>query len=303
MIGVALISYCVKKNVEVVALVNKNSKNKERIPSNSLITVLEFVSLQELYENDYHILKDADVLYHFAWIGTDRKNRNSSSVQLDNIKLTMEIFNVVSKYEIKKFIGAGSQAEYGNLYDIARPEDKVLPETAYGVAKFAAGKLSRLWCESAEKNIVHIWVRIFSVYGKYDKEDTFVNDSIKKLLKGEMIFLNNKDVKWDFLYCEDAAKAFFEIGKVANESRVYCLGSGEIDTLANYLNRMKKELGSRSEIKMKVESKTNTVVADVTSLIEDTGFKPDFSFEEGIKKTASWICNQSEKSSVSITKE
>ena len=32
--------------------------------------------------------------------------------------------------------------------------------------------------------------------------------------------------------------------------------------------------------------------ADISNLVEDTGFEPEYSFEEGVRKTVEWIRQQ-----------
>ena len=68
MIGLALIDKCLKENVDILALVNKNSSRKGRIPKNKHIKVFECdmakvneINMREEFEENY------EVFYHLAW--------------------------------------------------------------------------------------------------------------------------------------------------------------------------------------------------------------------------------------------
>lgn len=94
----------------------------------------------------------------------------------------------------KRFIGAGSQAEYGPM-DVPRiaPDSPVHPTTPYGASKLAANQLSSMLCK--ELGMEWIWPRIFSVYGIYEKETTMIASGLRKMLKGEKqsLPLQNRD--------------------------------------------------------------------------------------------------------------
>lgn len=66
------------------------------------------------------------------------------------------------------------------------PDTQVNPEVAYGIAKYAAGKMAFIECESLQMEC--IWTRTFSVYGINDNRTTMVMYAIDKLLKGENRF-------------------------------------------------------------------------------------------------------------------
>ena len=70
----------------------------------------------------------------------------------------------------KRFIGAGSQAEYGPM-DVERisPDSPTNPSTPYGASKLASYYLAGMLCR--ELGMECIWPRIFSVYGIHEKEN------------------------------------------------------------------------------------------------------------------------------------
>jgi nucleoside-diphosphate-sugar epimerase len=189
---------------------------------------------------------DYDVFYHFAWGNTDKNTRNDPVLQQKNIKYALDAVNLAKKLGCKKYIGAGSQAEYGRVEGKLNASIPINPDIAYGMAKYAAGRLTNLRCK--ELNIEHIWVRILSVYGIYDGPNTMISYAIKELLAGKEPEFTKCEQKWDYLFSEDAGRAFYFIGDRGKANKTYCLGSGIPRPLADYVKTINKLLKKSENI-------------------------------------------------------
>lgn len=293
MIGVALIKECIENNVQVLAIVRCNSQNIMRIPKSELVDIVE-CDLENLQEVTFSAYK-YDVFYHLAWDFTARKFRDEPYRQNKNVNYTLDAVNLAFKLGCHTFIGAGSQAEYGRTGETAMsPETPINPDIAYGIAKYSAGKLSRLMCR--DLGMKHIWTRIFSVYGPYDNDNTMIMYAINKLLAHERPSFTKSEQLWDYLYCGDAAQALYLLGSKGKDKSVYCIGSGAIYPLYNYIYKIRdninKELAIGIGDREYTENQVMHLCADVTNLIKDTGFQPRYSFDEGIKLTIGWVKSQ-----------
>lgn len=288
MLGIALINECIKNGKPVLAIIRKDSKNINRIPVSDLVQVKE-CNLDNMAE--FHIPDGTyDVFYHFAW-EHNKTSRDNTIVQNLNIKYTLDAVQLAYKMGCKTFIGAGSQAEYGRVENTIGPSTPTNPETAYGIAKYTAGALSRLLCE--DLNIRHIWARVFSVYGPYDNNDTMIMYAIHSLLANKKPIFTKSEQLWDYLYCEDAARAFFHIGIHGKDKAIYCIGSGKCQHLYEYIYQIRDSIDCNLQLgigeKEYAQNQIKYLCADISSLIADTGFQPIVSFNEGINKTINWI--------------
>ena len=162
MLGIALIKECIINGVEVLAIVHEGSNNLSRIPASPLVNIVE-CNLENLKKMKAEKDSTYCVFYHFAWAETSNESRNNISAHILNIQYTIDAVGLASKLGCETFIGAGSQAEYGRVNHTISPVTRCNPENAYGIAKYAAGKLSKIACNNI--GIRHIWARIFSVYG------------------------------------------------------------------------------------------------------------------------------------------
>ena len=189
MIGVATIEECLRNNIEVIAITRRNSKNMYRLPSNKNLQVIE-KNLDELASYTPKNIS-ADVFYHFGWAKTSHEGRMDIAAQELNIRHTLDAVRLAKKFNCKKFIFAGSQAEYGLSDKPLNRETSIKPITPYGVSKYAAGKLAEILCNDLNINFVE--VRILSIFGTNDSPSTLINyiiDCYKKKFKRFWLRLN-----------------------------------------------------------------------------------------------------------------
>lgn len=293
MLGLALINECIANKIKVLAIARADSKRLDVIPCSPYVRVIK-CNQEELRELEVEDAEPCDVYYHFAWANTLSDDRRNVFLQEPNIRYTLDAVLLAKRMGCSRFVGAGSQAEYGRVSGQIGPETLISPEVAYGVAKYAAGKMVGILC--SELGMESIWTRIFSVYGIGDNVTTMVMYTIDKLLKGEKPSYTKAEQKWDYLYSKDAGRAFRLIGEKGRNGKTYCIGCGESRPLKEYIYMIRDAIdtslplgiGERPYAPMQVMN----LLADITSLKEDTGFIPEYTFERGIRETIYWYKGQ-----------
>ena len=282
MLGVATIEECLDHGIEVTAIAHRNSKNLHRLPESEYLKVIER-NLDELAEYIPEI-NDADVFYHFGWAATSHQGRTNVDVQELNIRYTLDAVRLAEKFGCKKFVFAGSQAEYGLSDKPLNRETPIRPFTAYGVSKYAAGKLAEMLCKSLGLNF--IWCRILSVYGINDGANPLISYIVDCYRKNIQPILTPCEQIWDYLNADDAGRAFHLLGDKKDTKSVYCLGSGEGRPLKSYVEIIHRIMNPSVSLefggKSYSENQLMYLQADISDLQRDTGFKPIISFEEGI---------------------
>lgn len=282
MLGIALVHQCIACNVSVIAFVRPGTKRFDRLPKSELVTIVrcDLDSLENVNVECLH----ADVFYHIGWSFTDKFGRNLPVLQEKNIKYTLDAVNLAKRLGSSRFIGIGSQAEYGRVDAIITPDSPVNPEVSYGIAKYAAGKLSKIECE--QQGLDHIWVRVFSVYGKNDNDGTLIKTFIQKIKANESMPLTKCEQIWDYLNESDAGAALYLLGEKGISGKTYCLGSGIAKPLLDYLVCVRDIINKNYQLGIGQLSYSKDqpmhLCADITELMYDTGWKPQISFEEGI---------------------
>lgn len=295
-IGMALVKKCIEEGIEVLVLCHRNSNRIKQIPRDQHVKII-LCNLDEMSSFDIGN-KRYDVFYHFAWEATWGDDRNDVFLQSKNINYTLEAVKLAFRLGCKRFIGAGSQAEYGRTSDVLRPTTSTFPENGYGMAKLCAGQMSHLLC--SQHGMDSIWVRVLSVYGPYDGMNTMVSFVIRKLLKNEQVLLTKGEQVWDYLYSEDAAEAFFLVGRKGIAGKNYVLSGGEKRRLIDYVEVIKNKIDEKRELGYgEIPYSPQQVMylhGDISELKEDTGFVPRVSFDDGIEATINWMkLNDTEK--------
>lgn len=288
-IGMALLQELIRREIHTLVLCRTESKRSADIPNSPFIEKVN-CPLSELENFSVRDSEPYDVFFHFAWEGTTGASRNDMPLQNRNVRYTLDAVALAERLGCRTFIGAGSQAEYGRVEGVLKPTTPAFPENGYGMAKLCAGQMSRVLCE--QKGIRHIWARILSVYGPYDTETSMVMSTLKKLRTGEKPCFTAGEQIWDYLYSEDAAAAFCALAEKGRHGSVYCLGSGIPLPLKEYIQMIRDAAAPGAELGLgEVPYAPNQVMhlcADIQALVEDTGFVPQVSFADGIRRTVDW---------------
>jgi nucleoside-diphosphate-sugar epimerase len=283
-IGTALIDKLISEEVEVLVFCRKDSKRNNVIPNHPLVQK-QYCSLNELATVENNTGKSFDVFYHFAWAGTTGSAREDMYLQNQNVIYSLDAVGAASRFGCKTFIGAGSQAEYGRAEGSLKATTPTFPETGYGIGKLCAGLMSAKRAKQLGMN--HIWVRVLSIYGPNDGPQSMVMSTISKLKKGIVPEFTKGEQLWDYLYSEDAANAFYLLGKSDITQKIYVLGSGRVRPLVDYIKDIRDIVSPSSELMLgAIKYSPNQVMylrADTDDLVKDIGFEAIVPFETGIK--------------------
>ena len=282
MLGTALTTYALSEGVAVTALVRPGS-GKLSAMRHPLLTVAQCdLSALEQFEGE-----PCDAFVHLGWGATFGAAREDIAVQVKNIEYTLSAVRLAKKLGCTSFVFVGSQAEYGKCDAPLTPDTPTRPETGYGTAKLAAGQCSRLLC--AQLGIRHCHVRVLSVYGGHDRDGTLVSTCVDAMLRGESVALTPCTQMWDYLYEDDAARALFLTAERGADGAVYVLGSGECQPLKAYVAQIREATACAAEPQFGARDfnphQVHYLCADISALTNDTGFVPQVSFAEGIRRT------------------
>lgn len=293
MIGVALIEASLEDNSigQVLAVVRPGSNRMNRLPKDERIEIVE------ANIDDYKKLEDRegyDIFYHLAWGRTETYRESYEDMRLKCTSMggVVDAVEIAHKIGCKKFVWAGGQSEYGIVNDdYIRPDTPCDPVRADGIMHFAAGKLARLLCD--QYKMPFIWIRIFSVYGKYDRPDSMISSTIRKMLDGKPCQFTAAEQIWDFLNAKDMGRAFYVAGKAVNEDKIYCVGSGDARPLKEFITIIRDVVNPEMSLVFGQlpypEKPIMRLCPDISAIKSDTGWKPRVSFKDGVREIAEYI--------------
>jgi nucleoside-diphosphate-sugar epimerase len=229
-----------------------------------------------------------DGVLHLAWEGVAGTDRNSP-VQLGNVSNSIALFRLTGEIGCPRFVGLGSQAEYGLLSGRIDESAPTRPTTTYGAAKLATGTLLERAAVAAGRPFA--WLRLFSSYGPDDDPAWLIPYLIRTLLAGERPRLTKAEQVWDYIHVEDVACAI-----VAALDRgvhgIYNLGSGQASPLRQIMEGLRDRIGPGLPLGFgEIEYRPDQVMhleSDIGALCAATGWKPRVTLEAGIAETVEW---------------
>lgn len=294
MLGIATIKRLIENNIDVIAISRANSRRRDALPKSELVTFvgceLEEISALELPDIN------ADVFYHFGWGFTDKSTRDDPELQSKNVDYTLDAINLANRLGCSRFLGAGSQAEYGFKDFEIYESTECTPKIAYGKAKLDAYRLGQEKCKVY--GMEYIWTRTFSVYGVNDG-NTMVRYALNCLLNSEIAKFSAATQLWNYLFEEDAGEYFYRLGfydkthfpgALKDDDRIDCIvniGNIEGKQLKLYFEEMKRAFGEDFKYELAPAENGSVpggIIPNVDRLIQITKYIPKYTFEDGMRK-------------------
>ena len=287
-------SNLVKKLADEGVFVYALSRNSNNIPEHPLVSFvqLDVANIRELKETGLQ----ADVFYHLAWEGSVGMDRADTALQLRNVQLTVDCLRTAKEIGCARFVGAGSIIEHENRASVMAQGSRPGLTCVYGAAKQAAHSMCKP--VAASIGIGFIWVHITNVYGAGEMSGRLICSTLQKIICDKPLQFTDARQNYDFVYIDDAANAFYLIGRHGKPYSHYLLGSGSPRPLREFLLEIKSAVAPEKEFVFGDIPFNGVSLSlseyDIGNLRSDTGFECSVSFAKGIKKTYEWLRTQEE---------
>ena len=221
-VGAAITKAAVAAGGDVVALVRSGGSRLAGIGKSVSLETVDLSDAPSVAELIGSVRPD--VVIHAAWEGVGGALR-SDDIQFENIRTTVALADAAIAAGTRKFVGIGSQAEYGR-YDRRIVEDDLpRPTMLYGAAKLAANHLAAQRC--SEAGVAFAWLRLFSVYGPGDNPNWMIPSTAAALVRGSRPRCTQGTQKWDYLHIDDVAEGVLAVARSERANGVFNLSSGD----------------------------------------------------------------------------
>ncbi|WP_150290131.1 NAD-dependent epimerase/dehydratase family protein [Sphingobium estronivorans] len=177
-----------------------------------------------------------DIIIHSAWEGVGGPAR-AGDVQLDNIRTTVALLDAGIATGAGRFVGIGSQAEYGRHDRRIDESAATEPFLLYGAAKLSACHLTRQ--RATEAGIGFAWLRLFSPYGPGDNPNWLIPSVAAQILAGQAPRTSAGTQKWDYLHIADTARGVMAAALTDSAQGVFNLSSGRAVTVRSIVERIR----------------------------------------------------------------
>lgn len=162
------------------------------------------------------------ILIHLAWFGIPILNKENSEI---NKQITIKLINFIDKSKsLKKIISIGSCLEYKNQNQECFETDQLETNEPFPNAKYFTQKL--LTTKSNDLGIDCYWLRVFYLYGLYQKKSSLIPSIIKSLVNKESPNIYNPYEMKDYISVKDVVKIINKIIFSDFQKGTYNVGTG-----------------------------------------------------------------------------
>ena len=282
-LGKNLVESLLNKNYLIYIFVRKNSKNSLNFKNNNIKYIYGSLDEIEIISN---YINHADIFIHFAWAGSGSKGRSNEKIQMNNVDYSNRALELAIKLGCKKFIFSGSQAEYGKVQGLITETTECNPISFYGKAKLLFSKKANVRCKKESIEFIHL--RIFSVYGYGDRQNTLVDLCINAFNKGNEIQLGSCSQLWNYIYISDFVNIIIILMESNCKTGTYNIASHETKILKDFVKiiyELSNKSGSYTFENEPADNPEgspdlNPSINKLSKYINDYQFK---SFKEGIR--------------------
>lgn len=257
----------------------------------------EDIQDKEMLQKIFSKHKPNIVINLAAQAGVRYSIQNPDTYIQSNIVGFANILECCKEHKVEHLLYASSSSVYGkNKKTPFSTEDQV----DHPISLYAATKKSNelmAYTYSHLFNIPTTGLRFFTVYGEYGRPDMAYFGFSDKIMKDKPIqIFNYGDMKRDFTYIDDIVDGIIKLIKgskaleIEPPYKIYNIGNNAPEQLIHFIEVLEKNLGkvAEKEYLPMQDGDVPITYADIDELVNDVGFKPKTSIEEGLKRFVSW---------------
>lgn len=313
-VGGHLVQAALDAGYDVHAGLRRTSSRKQLVDPRTKFFVLDFDDATQL-TNDLSREK-FDYIIHNAGLTAGKTQERLNKVNYGTLKTLVECIRM-SRYICKKLVLTSSLAAYGPA-DMQAGSQVTLNDTPKPVTRYGRSKLKAEQYLAKQQDIPYIILRPTAVYGPRDKEFLTVYKTVKNRLK---VLPGLSPQVLTFTYVKDLAQVFVHALRSTESNKAYFVTDGSEyttehfnDVIASKLNRktltlrlpiwlvsivatISESLGQlRGTYPVLNKDKVNELRArswtcDGQTTIEELGYSPSYSLDDGLEETIAW-CKQ-----------
>lgn len=243
--------------------------------------------------------KDIEVIINFAAEShVDRSIEDAEIFIKTNIWGTQILLSAAKRHNIKRFIQISTDEVYGSLgpKGYFTEETPLTPNSPYSASKAGADLLVRAFCHT--HNFPGIITRCSNNYGSYQFPEKLIPLMILNALEDKPlpVYGDGLNVR-DWIYVEDHCRGIDAVLHKGKEGEVYNFGGDSektnIDTVKAILKLLNKPESLINFVKDRPGHDRRYAI-DFSKAKRELGWKPRYSFEEGMKMTINWYLNNSQ---------
>ncbi len=239
-----------------------------------------------------------DTVFHLAaqtLVGA--ANRAPLATFETNIRGSWLLLEACRLHEVGRVVVASTDKAYGLQPELPyREELALVPRFPYDVSKAACDMIARSYGHTFGLPVAV--TRLANVYGPAERHSSrLVPEAVCAALAGEPpIVRSDGSPRRDFLYAEDAARAYLAVwaalGRGAGRGEAFNAGAGQPHRVLDVIELICRLAGASVVPEIRGDGvphgELDSQWLDSTKLRELTGWRPEVMLEEGLRRTIEW---------------
>ena len=244
-----------------------------------------------------HITKGVDTVYHLAALIAIPYSYVAPDSYVDtNVKGTLNICQAALENGVGRVIHTSTSEVYGTAQYVPIDEKHpVQPQSPYSASKIAADAMAMSFYNAFDLPLTT--ARPFNTYGPRQSARAVIPTIITQIASGmRSIKLGDVSPTRDFNYVEDTCRGFLAlarseraIGETVNIASNYEISVGDTLRLIGEIMGGDVEFLTDEQRLRPGKSEVFRLWGDNARLFELSGFKPEHTIEDGLRKTVSWF--------------
>ncbi|HOE69010.1 MAG TPA: dTDP-glucose 4,6-dehydratase [Candidatus Omnitrophota bacterium] len=237
------------------------------------------------------VMSRVDAVVHFAAeTHVDRSIAGADEFLKTNILGTASLLEASRACGIKRFVHMSTDEVYGSLAKgKADEEHRLEPNSPYSASKAGGDLLVRSF-RVTHKHPAMI-IRCTNNYGPYQFPEKVIPLFVTNLLEGKTVPLYGQGRnRRDWIFVEDACRAVLLVLEKGKPGEIYNVGSDHERSNLQLTRAILKELGRGEDMIRRVADRPGHDFRYALNFnkLRKLGFKPRWSFEEGLRTTVGW---------------
>ena len=311
-IGAHLVQRLLADGFEVVGVDNLNNYYDPRLKDARLrklcmgprfwffpLDLADRARVESLFRNG-----DFEAVVHLAaQAGVQRSLTSPEEYVASNLVGFVNVLEGVRACSCRHFVFASSSSVYGTQNKTPFAEED---STDDPVSLYAATKKSNEVVAHAYSHLFHIpttGLRFFTVYGPWGRPDMAIFKFVDAIMSNRAIELYNWGrLRRDFTYIDDTVEGIVRVlplppkegPGVQAPMRLCNIGNQRTVELLHVVRAIESCLGRSADVRLMPMQPGDVyeTEAKVDKLIEVTGFRPDVSIEDGIRRFVNWYLRE-----------
>lgn len=244
-----------------------------------------------------HITKGMDIIFHLAALIAIPYSYVAPDSYVDtNIKGTLNICQAALENQVERVIHTSTSEVYGTAQYVPIDEKHPLqPQSPYSASKIGADAMAMSFHNAMELPLTI--ARPFNTYGPRQSARAVIPTIISQIAAGaRQIQLGDLSPTRDFNYVADTCRGFLELarceralGEIVNIGSNFEVSIGDTVKLIAQLMDTEIEISTDSQRIRPEKSEVCRLWCDNTKIKSLTGFVPEYTLTEGLKKTIAWF--------------